>query len=248
MENAEEEKYLGDILSQDGSNRANIEARVNKGKGIVMRIMSILNSIPFGKLYYEVAILLRNTLLVSSVLCNSEAWFNLTEAQLHHLESVDLMLLRNILSAPKSTPKEMFYLELGIAPFRKMIRQRRLNFLAYILRHRPESLIRKIFENQAENRTRKDWVTTVLRDLDVWGLNVSFDEIGKMNKTIWSNVTKQYMKHHAFKYLNEMNKKHSKVLHYKKPNQMMQTQSQVLVAFFPPIRWDHFVLPRKEVC
>ena len=43
---------------------------------------------------------------------------------------LDLMLLRGILKAPKSTPKEMLFLELGLVPFREIIRQRRFGFLA----------------------------------------------------------------------------------------------------------------------
>jgi hypothetical protein len=47
--------------------------------------------------------MLRNSLLVSSLLSNSEAWYNVTTSELDYLETVDLMLLRNILKAPKST-------------------------------------------------------------------------------------------------------------------------------------------------
>ena len=123
MEEKHEEKYLGDVISKDGRNLK------HKGKGISRKILNILEGIPFGKLYFQVAILLRNSLLVSSMLCNSEAWFDLTDSELNLLETVDLTLLRSILKAPKSTPKEMFFLELGLVPFREMIRQRRLNFL-----------------------------------------------------------------------------------------------------------------------
>ena len=62
MEESEEEKYLGDIITKDGKNLKNIQARVNKGKGIVKRILEILDGIPFGKLYFQVAIILRNSL------------------------------------------------------------------------------------------------------------------------------------------------------------------------------------------
>ena len=51
MEETEEEKYLGDIVSKDGRNLKNIQMRVNKGKGILKKIKNILEEIPFGKLY-----------------------------------------------------------------------------------------------------------------------------------------------------------------------------------------------------
>ena len=45
IEEKKEEIYLGDIISKDGRNTKNFQARVNKGKGIVNRIMSRLESI-----------------------------------------------------------------------------------------------------------------------------------------------------------------------------------------------------------
>ena len=68
------------------------------------------------------------------------------------------MLLRGILKAPKSTPKELLFLELGLVPFREMIRKRRLGFLHYILNESKESVILKVFESQKKNKTSKDWV------------------------------------------------------------------------------------------
>ena len=129
MEEKSEEKYLGDVISNDGRNLKNIKVRVAKGKGIVNNIMTYLEGIPFGKFYFQIAVILRNSLLVSSMLFNSEAWYNVTNAELELLETVDLLLLRRILKAPDSTPKEMLYLELGCMPFREMIRQRRLSYL-----------------------------------------------------------------------------------------------------------------------
>ena len=100
MEEKMDEKYLGDVISTDGKNIKNIKASVAKGKGIVSRILSILEGIPFGQFYFEVALILRNSLLVSSMLCNSETWYNITKAELDLLETVDVQLLRSILKAP----------------------------------------------------------------------------------------------------------------------------------------------------
>ena len=110
MEDKESEKYLGDVISKDGRNLKNIQARVNKGKGIVKKILTMLDGIPFGKFYFEAAIILRNSLLVSSMLFNCEAWYNITNSEMELLETVDLMLLRGVLDAPQSTPKEMLFL------------------------------------------------------------------------------------------------------------------------------------------
>ena len=211
MEESEEEKYLGDIITKDGRNIKNIQSRVNKGKGIVKRITEILDGVPFGKLYFQVAIILRNSLLVSSVLCNSETWFNLTKSELDLLETVDLLLLRTILGAQKTVPKEMLYLELGVIPLREMIRQRRLNFLHYILKQDKESILFKVFEAQNKNKNRKDWVTSVTQDLEELELDVTFETIQKMGKEKWRNTVKNIIKLKSFRKLEKIKETHSKV-------------------------------------
>ena len=77
---------------------------------------------------------------------NSEAWYNLTEAELNLLETIDFTFLRKLLQAPKGTPKEMLLLELGCTPFRKLIRERRLAFLHYILNEDEKSLVYRFFQ------------------------------------------------------------------------------------------------------
>ena len=146
IEEKEEEKYLGDLISVDGRNIKNIKTRVNKGTGIVNNIMTILEGIPLGKQYFRIGMILRDSLLVSSMLFNSETWYNLTSKELELLETVDLALIRQLLKAPKGTPKEVLYLELGIIPFRDIIIGRRWNFLYSILNENPHSLIYKFLK------------------------------------------------------------------------------------------------------
>ena len=63
------EKYLGDILTSDGKINSNIEDRYNKGIGIVNQILGILKEISFGQFYFEMALLFRQSMLLSSILC-----------------------------------------------------------------------------------------------------------------------------------------------------------------------------------
>ena len=102
----------------------------------------MLEDIPFGKHYFEVGMILRYSLLVSSVLFDSEAWYNLTESELDLLETIDLLFLRKLLKAPKGTPKEMLFLELGC--------QQRTHSA------RTNSMIYKVFQSQMKARTKKD--------------------------------------------------------------------------------------------
>ena len=64
-------------------------------------------------------------LLISSLLSNSESWYNLSVKDVTRLEAVDEALLRKIFSAHSKTPKELLYLESGNIPVRFILMTRR---------------------------------------------------------------------------------------------------------------------------
>ena len=214
MEEKNEEKYLGDIVSVDGKNIKNIKSRIAKGKGIVDKILTLLDGIPFGKLYFEIGIILRNSLLISSMLFNSETWYNLSNTELDLLETIDVSFLRKLLNAPKGTPKEMLFLELGCVPLRDIIVERRLGFLHYIVNENEKSMVNRFFKSQLKNKNKKDWVNSVLEDLKNLGLsNLSFETIKTMKKGAFMNIVKKKNETNAFEKLLKKKKSHSKVEH-----------------------------------
>ena len=222
MEEKQEEKYLGDVISVDGRNIKNVKARVAKGKGIAKKILTILEGIPFGDFYFETAVLLRETLLISSMLCNSEAWWNISKAELDLLETVDVSFLRSILRVPKTTPKEMLFLELGCTPFRKIIRKRRILFLQYILNESKDSLLNKFFQTQLKTKKKKDWVSQVLVDIHELKLNVDFEDIKKMKKSELKKRLNNAVDEKTLNDLQNVKKSHSKVKHLKHTKLEMQ--------------------------
>ena len=72
-----EQMYLGDVISADGRQHHNVQQRKNKGLGSISQIMQILETVFFGKYHFEVAMILRSSMLLSALLLNSEAWVNL---------------------------------------------------------------------------------------------------------------------------------------------------------------------------
>ena len=87
-------KYLGDFSSADGKNDKNILERFNKGNGKVSEIFFLLEDLCLGKYFFESGNILRNSLLLSSLLSNSESWYNVTPKQVDMLERVDEYYLR----------------------------------------------------------------------------------------------------------------------------------------------------------
>ena len=90
-----EQMYLGDVISADGRQHHNVQQRKNKGLGSISQIMQILETVFFGKYHFEVAMILRSSMLLSALLLNSEAWVNLTKKDIRSLEKTDEILLSN---------------------------------------------------------------------------------------------------------------------------------------------------------
>ena len=71
------EKYLGDIVSNLG-NSENIENRRKMGRKTISEILSILKEVGIGIYYIKIGLVLRDAILKSKLLLNSEVWHNLT--------------------------------------------------------------------------------------------------------------------------------------------------------------------------
>ena len=118
MPTASSDTYLGDIISSDGKNSLNLDKRLAKVYGKVAEIIAITNKLSLGRHFFKIAMLLRETLFLGSVLTNSEIWYRLTQADLNDIEALDRI---SISSLPSSTPSAALYLELGCMRVRTII-------------------------------------------------------------------------------------------------------------------------------
>ena len=98
---------------------------------------------------------------------------------------------------------------------REIIRQRRLNFLHYILAQDKETILYKVFEAQNKNKNKKDWITSVINDLVEIELNVTFASIQKMGKQQWRNMIRNRVELKTFRKLEATKLTHSKVKNVK---------------------------------
>ena len=132
MQDVSEWKYLGDILSSNSKQDANIKERISRASGAAKETLQMLDDLCLGDFYFQGANILRSSLFLSSLISNCEAWVNLSAKNISDLESLDEKLLRDILSAHAKTPKELLYLETGSLPVSYVIKSRRLNLKIHI--------------------------------------------------------------------------------------------------------------------
>ena len=199
MEIVSEEKYVGDIVSNDGKHSKNVALRRSKGIGISNEIMTILSSMCLGPYYFIIALILRQAMLISVLLFNADTWLRLSKEDIKKLEGVDLMFLRKLLKTPISTPKVALYLETGCVPLRYIIKAKRIMFLHHILTRHNTSLIQRVFVAQVNKPGKGDWCQVVREDLNSIGLSDhSFEDIRKKSKSEMKELVNNQIRSSAF--------------------------------------------------
>jgi hypothetical protein len=243
METSEAEKYLGDLIANDGTNTKNIQARKAKGIGIVDQIMDMLTGTVFGPFYFEVGLILRDSLLVNSILTNSEAWYGLKNAEVEQLEQVDESFLRKFLEVGKCCPKEMLYLETGSIPLRFTIISRRLMFFHYLLNEKENSLVFKILQAQIEKPSKNDWIKLIQEDLSSLEIYLSYEDIKGLSKQQFKSFVHNCILKKALEYLNLLKSSHTKVLHIK--HSKLTLQSYFLPQNIRSVQLSKFILQSR---
>ena len=216
MELVSEDTYLGDVVRSDGRNISNIQHRVSKGIGIVSQIMKILETISFGKCYYQIAFSLREAMFINGILTNAEIWYGVTKSEIEALELVDRLLIRRILSLPMSTCTEALYLETGCLDIETIIKGRRIKFVHYLVNSDRNSMLYKFFKVQWDFSCRGDWTRQCKEDLQDFDIpdNLEYFE-GKSQDAFKKMVTRK-TKDYALEKFKNMKMPHSKMdnLHY----------------------------------
>ena len=149
------------------------------------------------------AITLRKTIFLSSILTNSEVWYGLTKNDIEEIESVDRLLLRRILGCQISTCKEALYLETGSLSVETIIKSRRIKFLHFILNLDDSGILSKFFRAQLAYPVKNDWTIQVKQDLNDFEIKETLIELKKLSKEQITKLVK--IKSHQYE-LKKLNK------------------------------------------
>ena len=98
MKDSAQEKYLGEVIHENGKQHATIVERLSKGYGILSNILALTDHIPLGYRRVQIGLELRQAWLINGLLYNSEIWQQLIEKDKSDLNKIDYILLRLILA------------------------------------------------------------------------------------------------------------------------------------------------------
>ena len=203
----EYETYLGDVISRTGSNENNIEHRKNEGISGINQIMSMLNLTSLGHYYFEIAIILRDSILISKLVFNSEVWYKVSIKQLEKLEQIDEIYFRKIFNVAKTSPKIGIYMECGKLPIRFIVKMRRLMYYWHILNRKEDELLFKFYKAQKYMPSEGDWIIQIEKDKSELNLQLSEEEIRAMSNYKFKKLIRDKIEKAARVYLESQKKR-----------------------------------------
>ena len=237
MKIVQSEKYLGDFITDTGSNTETIKHRVSIGNGIVAKIKSILENMYLGEHYFKIAFLLRESLFLNGILYSAEAWYGVKDSEISELEKIDNILLRSIFEVPRSTPVVSLYLESGCVRIRNILKARRINFLHHLVNLDKEEMQYKFFKAQWDHPCPQDWTLQVKNDMMDVGLPTSLEFVESKSKNVFKDLVKSRVK--SFEFANLMESRRSKTENLKYQTFKMQeylnlktmTKNEAIILF-----------------
>ena len=212
ISNVKKATYLGDILNEEGTIDDTVASRKDKGVGKNSQICSILNCISLGMFFIDIAMILRDSMLINGILTNCEVWFSLKEEHILSLESADNDIMRKIFNAHCKTAIEIFFIETAKIPIRFILSKRRLMYLWNILRKDKNELISKVYYAQKITPTKGDWYQTLIEEKEKYEITLSDEEISKLSKYKFKRIVDKKVNSFACQYLKQKGSKHEKSL------------------------------------
>ena len=213
MTRKDSEVYLGDVICSSGKNEKNILNKSNQGVGAVSQIFTMLSQISLGHFYFDIALIMRDTILASKLVSSSEVWYNVTKKEYETLEKVDEMFYRRLLDVPLSVPKESLYIEGGKIPIRFIIKMRRMMYWWHLVHIDKTEVLHKFYIVQKMNRNKDDWVCQLDNDKKDLNLDWTDEKIKTYSKEQFRNLVKSRIEILAGKHLEGLKLSHSKTKH-----------------------------------
>ena len=210
MKTVSQATYLGDIISDKGTIDETVAQRCQKAIGIITQISSLLSSISLGNFHFDIAMVLRESQFINSIMSNSEIWHNVYLKHTQSLEQMDHDLLRKIFNAHSKTPCEAFFFEVGKYPLRFVWAKRRFMYLWQLLHRDNDELVCKVYQTQKLTHTRGDWYEITKNERVKYGIEETDEEISEISQYKFKKIVEKKIHASALKHLHELASKHKK--------------------------------------
>ena len=178
-------KYLGDLISNNGKNMENINARKIKAQATVVNINSIASTEMLQMIESSVLVELHDKITIPGLIANCESW-NLSKGETKEMEKIEYQAIRYLFDLPTHTPIPALIHSFG-TPFTELrIEKRRLMYLHRILNRQDAHWTKKTLIQL--NDLNIGWPKSINQTLHYMGLSTDFGIIKEFRRSQWKRI------------------------------------------------------------
>ena len=181
-------KYLGDVVTSDGRNSKNLEARQNNSLITTVTIISIAESEVMRNIGTRVLIEMHEEKNLSRLLTNAESW-TLNQGEKTKLEKIEIQSLEYLFDLPAHTPTPAIIFAFGLLYTNIRVDKKRFLYLHRILNRDNDNYTRLTLQTLQEMDI--GWAKNVKEALSVYGLPNDFAEIQRTHIRQWERMVSQ---------------------------------------------------------
>ena len=183
LKETESYKYLGDIITADGTLKETIEDRSKSCTATVAELNSIIEETVSENILIDAVITYQNSIIIPKLCLNSESW-TLNNTELQSMERIHNKSLKRMLRLPQGTPSFGLRAELGILSVESIIHRRKLMFLHRLLSQPDDNITRQVMMQQF-HLPGETWLNNTLALCRKIGLSEDLEIIKNTPKSAW---------------------------------------------------------------
>ena len=177
-------KYLGDVISNDGKNTKNIEARKNKLNGTTISIKTIAASEALNKIETSLLLEMHESINLSALLTNAESW-NLNKGENEELERMEINAIKLLFNMPTHIPTPALIHSFGLLYTSLRVEQKQLLYLWKVLNRNQGHWTLNALVELTTNKI--GWGKTIHETLVKYDLPTNLETIKNLRKNEWKN-------------------------------------------------------------
>ena len=166
--------YLGDVITCDGKNTKNIEARKAKLKAATIHINTIAESEVLKKVETSVLLELHEKVNIAKLLTNSESW-DLLIGEKKEIDTAEIQALKSLFDLPIKTPNAAILYTFGTLSTSLRIDKKQLFYLHKLVTRNVAHWTLKILKTQAELNI--GWFKNIKGSLEKYQLPNDLEQI-----------------------------------------------------------------------
>ena len=181
-------KYLGDIITRDGTIDEMIKERKNSIAGMTAELVAIMSQIKDETEFYAINQFIRG-IIIPKLLINSETWNNIPKKNIEEIEKIQIQSIKRILKIPMSTPNMGLLIEMGMLTAENEIIKRRVLYLHSILTGK-NKIVKEILQEQI-NIPGPTWIENTIKEMKKLEITTNFEEVENISKYKMKKLIKE---------------------------------------------------------